>query len=95
MKENWLCKILNNIDILFRFNQTINDEPEEKAIEDARLFIDNAKLFKPDYESNKPSILFEEFLFAMVRILQKHNMGVIDALIDKYNIFYGSKGNLE
>lgn len=77
------------------FNQTINEEPEEKAIEDARLFLDHAKLFKPDYESNKPSILYEEFLFAIIKIHQKHGLILVDHLINKFKSCYGNKPNLE
>jgi hypothetical protein len=80
---------------LGQFNQTINDEPEEKAIEDARLFLEHSKLFKPDYESNKPSIIFEEFLFALVKIHQKHGLIVIDHLINRYKTCFRSKNNGE
>lgn len=64
----------------------INGEAEEVAVKDAELFIEHAKLFKSDASdySSMSSIIYEEFIFAMIRILQKHSMKVIDQFLDKY-----------
>ena len=68
----------------------INDESEEEATEDARLFIEHSRLFKPDIDALKPSIIFEEFLFGIIKIKAKHGIKVIDELIDKYKQVYES-----
>ena len=73
----------------------INDESEDEATEDAKIFIEHARLFKPDFDANKPSIIFEEFLFGIIKIKIKHGLKIVDQLIDKYKEVYETGKILE
>ncbi len=57
--------------------------------------MEHARIFKPEYDSGKPSIIYEEFLIAIAKILQKHSISVIDNIIERYKIVFESKNNLD
>lgn len=87
-RRNRLKKIFDDIDNdqsksitdykLKSFNEWLNGETEEEAIIDARLFMENAKLFKTE------EILYEEFIIAMAAIVYNYKIKAIDEFIDKY-----------
>jgi hypothetical protein len=58
---------------------------------DARLFLDDAKLFKSEFDGSKPSITFEEFIIGMAKIYSIHGIKVIDELIEKFKTSYGGR----
>lgn len=60
-------------------------------MKDAQIFIEYARLFKPDSDYSKPSIVFEEFILAMAKIAQIHGMKAIDQLIEKYKAVFGKR----
>lgn len=72
-----------NINSLSAYYEIINKESNEAAMNDAKLFIQGAKLIKNQFEEN-PSLTFEEFVIAICKIVKIHGMKVIDDFIDRY-----------
>lgn len=76
---------------LTSFNQTINNETEEEAYNDAKLFIDNARVFKSDFDGSKPYIVFEEFIIAMAKISQNHGIKKIEEFLERFKAVVGGR----
>ena len=78
--KDYGAKILN-VESLTNYYLKINKEKEEDAWKDATLFIQGARLFK---STDDISIIFEEFIVAICRIVKVHKMKVIDDFINKF-----------
>jgi len=65
----------------------LNSEPEEEALNDAKLFIDEAKLIQSEEVRviiNIFKITFEEFVFAMARIANMYGIEMVSRFITTF-----------
>ncbi len=61
------------------------EDTDESAARDARIFIEEAKLFRNEYEGSKQLIIyFEEFILGIAKIVSFHGMKPIDQLILRF-----------
>ena len=66
----------------FEINQ---GETDESAARDARIFIEEAKLFRNEYEGSKQLIIyFEEFIMGIAKIVSFNGVKPIDELILRF-----------